>query len=69
MICIIGHEIKTESGFKVFEAGVDYPESEIGDRVKYFADEAAQRTQINNREEPEEKPPKRTKKVNEEVEL
>ena len=50
MKCIIGHEIRTETGFKVFEAGVEYPESEIADRVKYFEVESAQRTQKHNRE-------------------
>jgi len=34
--CIIGHEIQTESGFKVYETGVDYPDSEIVGREKYF---------------------------------
>ena len=36
MICKIGHEIKTETGFKVFEVGKDYPADEIGDRGGYF---------------------------------
>lgn len=36
MECIIGHEIRTETGFKVFEAGKEYPESEVGDRGHYF---------------------------------
>lgn len=36
MKCIIGHEIRTETGFKVFEAGRDYPAQEIGDRAAYF---------------------------------
>ena len=36
MICKITHEIQTATGFKVFEAGKDYPASEIGDRGKYF---------------------------------
>jgi hypothetical protein len=76
MKCLVGHEIKTERGFRVFEAGVDYPESEIGDRVRYFEVAAAGRTQKNNRAEPDGKAleseiekPKRGKKINEEVEL
>jgi hypothetical protein len=36
-ICIIAHEVPMGDGrFKVFEAGCDYPESEIGDRAAYF---------------------------------
>jgi hypothetical protein len=34
--CIIGHEIRTEGGFKVYETGVDYPDSDIDGREKYF---------------------------------
>ena len=41
MECIIGHEIQTETGFKVFEAGKEYPESEIGDRGQYFKESPA----------------------------
>ena len=41
MKCIIGHEIQTETGFKVFEAGKEYPESEIGDRGQYFKESPA----------------------------
>jgi len=36
MKCIIGHEIRTDRGFRVFEAGVDYPDEDVGDRAKYF---------------------------------
>ena len=36
MKCIIGHEIKTETGFKVFEAGKEYPLEETEGREKYF---------------------------------
>jgi len=39
MICLVGHEIKTDGGFKVFEAGKDYPVSEIKGREKYFEKE------------------------------
>lgn len=52
MKCIIAHEVQTETGFKVFEAGLDYPPEEIGDRGKYFETE---------------KPPKRAAKITEEV--
>lgn len=54
MKCIIGHEIRTETGFKVFEAGVDYPAAEIGDRQRYF-------------EAPTKEPPAKRGKKTEEV--
>jgi hypothetical protein len=68
-VCKIGHELRTERGFKMFEPGVDYPESEIGDRVKYFEIETIRRTQKNNRQRDVEKPEvKRTEeKITEEV--
>jgi len=34
--CTIGHEIQTARGFKVFEQGVEYDPTEVGDRTKYF---------------------------------
>ena len=39
MICKVGHGIRTATGFKVFEAGKDYPASAVGDRGKYFENE------------------------------
>jgi len=60
MRCIISHRASTERGFRYFEAGQDYDPSEIGDRGKYFAQEKP-------REAVEEKPPKKAKKITEEV--
>jgi hypothetical protein len=36
MKCIVGHQIKTETGFKVFEVGKDYPPEDTAGREKYF---------------------------------
>lgn len=70
MKCIISHEITTETGFKVFEAGADYPPEETLGREKYFAKEAAPAVE-EKPPEPEtepEKPPRKGRKLNEEVE-
>ncbi len=60
MICIVSHRASTDRGFRYFEAGKDYDSSEIGDRGHYFAQEKPP-------EAVEEKPPKKAKKITEEV--
>jgi hypothetical protein len=60
MICTVSHRASTERGFRYFIAGQNYDPSEIGDRGKYFA-------QDKPPEAVEEKPPKRAKKITEEV--
>ena len=75
MKCLTGHEIKTDRGFRVFEAGVDYPAEEIKGREKYFEKEAkAKKPAVAEEEkklpepEPEtERPPKYGRKINKEV--
>jgi len=35
-ICIIGHSVPVGTGIRHFEAGVAYPDSDVGDREAYF---------------------------------
>jgi hypothetical protein len=61
MICTVSHRASTERGFRYFEAGQDYDPSEVEDRGKYF--EKAEKPP----DAVEEKPPKKAKKITEEV--
>ena len=74
MKCAIGHEIKTETGFKVFEAGLDYPADETEGREKYFEQVKGAAPPIGTADDkppdPEtDKTPRRGRKHSEEVEL
>jgi 5-deoxy-D-glucuronate isomerase len=66
MKCNVGHEVKTETGFKVFEVGIDYPAEEIGDRGKYF-EKGPSLTVYPTKEKAEEVSAKRVGKIKEEV--
>ncbi len=70
MKCIIGHEIQTDRGFKVFEAGIDYPAEETAGRERYFEQGPVMAEIVEEKlPEPEiEKPSRRGRKINEEVE-